>query len=467
MIIRGQIIIDTAKENLDINTVESLLTYQNPDYYQKMNLGLSVWNTPETVKTFEWGDEEDTCNLLYVLRGEAMKLKPLIGHLEYNFIHPDHPIKLQYINKDFNLDEYQEEAVRAMTQKRQGIIHAVTSAGKSLILVKAIAEIGQRALIVVHRKILMEQILKDIDKYIRDENGQKISPGIIGDGQFTIGPITIGIDKTLSRHMGDVRETFGVVILDECHICPANTIRTLINEINSKYRFGLTGTLRRKDKKEFLIYSTFGQIIATIDKDQLLAKGRVVPVRIKIETSETMFDWDSVVQGLTDQGSKNPTMQARQLQEKTIANDPERNRRINNLTASLSRTGGKTIVLSRYVAPCYALQDALREEFGIESGVITGKDSKEALESYKAMKERDLKVIFATIGCVSTGVSISDLDNIILISPIYNNELLLHQIRGRLMRTADGKTHGTLYFFYDQNIFPAWKLKKFLTIMQS
>lgn len=455
MKITDKIYIDknTELDSEAIAAIEETCTYDNPEYFQKMNLGLSVWNTPENIKTFKHLDDDT----MIVLRGEAMKIKPHIGHLRYDFDHPDHPINLSYINEDFDLDAYQEAAIEAMTKYRQGIIHAVTSAGKSLIIVKAISQIKQRALIVVHRKILMKQLLEDINKYIRDENGQKIQPGIIGDGSYTVGDITIGIDKTLLKHLDSIREEFGVVILDECHLAPANTIYTLINSINAKHRFGLSGTLRRKDQKEFLIYSTFGTVIATISKEVLLDKGRVVPVEIKIIESETRFDWDSACEEL------GPT-KARHLQEKTIALDPSRNDIILSLT---SRLPGKTIVLSRYVEPCYKLQDALGDQYGLESGVITGRNSKEALESYEAMKKRDLKIIFATIGCVSTGVSISDLDNIVLISPVYTNELMLHQIRGRLMRTAEGKTHGTLYFVYDPYIFPGWKLSKFIKIMRN
>jgi superfamily II DNA or RNA helicase len=83
------------------------------------------------------------------------------------------------------------------------------------------------------------------------------------------------------------------------------------------------------------------------------------------------------------------------------------------------------------------------------------------------MKEKDLQVIFATIGCVSTGVSISDLAHGVLISPVYTNELLLKQIAGRLMRTSPGKNFATLHFIYDRYIFPAWKLKKFISIIKS
>lgn len=462
MKVSDKIYIDLDAEPTD-ESILPLLTYENPEYFQKMNMGISVYRVPKEIKTYEIRDR-----LLVIPRGEALKIKPFFeGRWNIEFQHPDHPIHLKYINNDFELDQYQEGAVMAMKKYRQGIVHAVTSAGKSLIICKAIAEIGQRALVVVHRKILMEQLLEDIKKYIRDEKGNEIEPGIIGNGSVTVGPITIAIDKTLAKNLESYRESFGTVILDECHLAPANTIFTLLNGINSRNRFGLTGTLKRKDQKEFLIYSTFGQVIHTISKGELLELNRVVPVEIKILESDTKFDWDHVVTALTDQGEKNPTMKARHFQEQTIAHDPVRNDMVLDQVKRLYDKGGKTLVLSRYVEPCYSLQNKLLERFGIESGVITGKDSKEAVASYQAMKHGDSKVIFATIGCVSTGVSISDLWDGILISPVYTNELLLHQIRGRLMRTAKGKTKGTLWFVYDQYIFPKAKLNKFLKIMNS
>lgn len=462
MEVKDKLYIDLDKEQV-ADTVLPALTYRNPEYFQKMNMGISVYGVPKELKTYEIKGRT-----LEVPRGEVLTLKEhFITPYNPEFNHPDHPISLQYINKDFDLDQHQEGALAAMQQYRQGVIHAVTSAGKTLIICKAAVEVGQRTLVVVHRKVLMMQILEDIEKYIRDEKGNKIQPGIIGDGKCTIGDITVGIDKSLTKHLPAIREEFGMVILDECHLCPAKTISNLINSINSRSRFGLSGTLKRKDQKEFLIFSTFGKIISTIGKEVLLEAGRVVPVDIKIIESETRFDWDHVVLALTEQGEKNPAMKARHLQEQTIAHDQARNDIILDQVKRLHEKGGKTIILCRYVDPCYLLQKQLLERFGLESGVITGKDSKEAIESYEGMKHGDSKIIFATIGCVSTGVSISDLDDMVLISPVYTNELLLHQIRGRLMRKAEGKTHGTLWFIYDQHIFDGRKLNRFKSIMRN
>lgn len=462
MIVKDKIYIDLDTEYVDPGMFP-LLTYENPDYFQKMNMGLSVHGVSKEVKTWVLNNRE-----LQIPRGEALKIKPYFGNLwKPEFDHPDHPVKLQYINDDFELDQHQVGAVAAMQQYRQGIIHAVTSAGKSLMILKGIVESGQRGLIVVHRKVLMQQFLEDIDKYIRDEKGNKITPGIVGGGKSSIGDITIAIDKSLSKNLPAYQGAFGVVVLDECHLAPAKTIFDLINNINSKKRFGFSGTLKRKDGKQFLMFATFGSIIHTIEKEVLLEAGRVVPVYPKILESETRFDWDQVVTALTEQEHSNPTVKARQLQEEVIANDPERQRLIVDHVKRLYDVGGKTLVMSRYVEPCYSLQKQLLERFNIESGVITGKNAKEAVASYQDMKHGDSKVIFATIGCVSTGVSISDLWDGVLISPIHTNELLLHQIRGRLMRTAPGKNHGTLWFIHDPYIFKDWKLKNFLRIMKN
>lgn len=431
------------------------MTYKNPEYYQKMNLGLSVWKTPKVLKTYFEKDGK-----LVVLRGEFGKVRRFIKE-EVKPTHPQHePINLRYINNDFALDNFQEGAIEAILKRRQGVIHAVTSAGKSLIILKAICERNLPALIVVHRKILMQQFLEDIDKYVRDSNNQKIRVGIIGDGRSETGAITIAIDKSLGRNLEKYRDKFSIVFLDECHLCPADTMFTIINALNSEHKFGVSGTLRRKDAKEFLIFATFGGVCYTITKEQLLQKSRVVPVTTEIVETQTKFNYMGAVEELG-------ATRAYQLMEKTVSLDPGRNQQVIDLVATLALRGEKTLVLSKLVQPCYYLQQKFERETGLSSGVITGKDAEEALQSYERMKHGDLKVIFATIGCVSTGVSISDLDNIILIAPLYTNELLLHQIRGRLMRIAPGKKKGTLYYFYDQHIFDERKLRKFISIMES
>lgn len=448
-ILSDKIYIDFYNSKLTAEIMQEFV-YDNPEYYAKMNMGISVRNVPKVIPTYSFKN-----GILAVARGEIHKLVKADPSLEMNVDFPNAPISLQYINNDFDLDNYQNEAIEVLKRKRQGVIHAVTSAGKSLMILKAICEIGQRALIVVHLNLLKEQFLQDIDKYVRDKDGNKIKVGIIGGGKFSIGDITIAMDKSLSKHVEKVNDQFGVLFMDECHIAPATTLFHLINSIKTERRYGFSGTLKRKDGKEFLIFSTFGQVLYTISKVQLLDKNRVVPVRVEIIESDVPFDRDSVIEDV------GPT-RAHQILEDYLMAHPERTRKI---LETVSKMPGKTIVLSKRVEPCYRLSQIMKEQYGIDSGIITGKNQDEAVDAYNKMKHGDLRLIFATVGCVSTGISISDLDNLVLISPIYTNELLLHQIRGRLMRMSPGKKEGVFWFVYDHNIFHSGKLKQFINII--
>jgi len=228
MEIRDKIYIDLDEKPVD-QSVLQLLTYKNPEYYSKMNMGLPVWKIPKELKSYSIEGRQ-----LIVFRGEYRKIKNYVKEHRFDTRHPHTTDpKLQYINNDFPLDDFQEKAIKAITENNQGIIHAVTSAGKSLIILKAITKLHQKALIVVHRKTLMKQFLDDIDLYIRDKDGNKIEPGIIGDGVVRLGPITVAIDKTLGNNLERFKARFGIVILDECHLCPAQTMLNLINNINS------------------------------------------------------------------------------------------------------------------------------------------------------------------------------------------------------------------------------------------
>ncbi len=449
-VISDKIYIDFYNSKLNQEFL-STLVYDNPDYFMKMNIGISVYGVPKQFQTFELKN-----GVLTVTRGEYGKLIKADPNIEVKFDFEDHPIDLQYINNDFQLDDFQEGCVETLKTRRQGVVHAVTSAGKSLMIVKAICELKQRAVIIVHRKLLMEQFINDIKAYVRDKDGKPIKIGFIGNGKYEIGDITIAIDKTLAKNLYRCRKEFGVVFMDECHLAPSATMYTVINSLCAERRYGFSGTLKRKDQKEFLMYASFGPIIYSITRSELENVNRVVKVEPKIITSNVLFDFGSVIESVG-------VTRAHQMLEDFLMKSTERKKIILDEVVKMK---GKTIILSKRVEPCYELQHELLEKYGVESGVITGKDAKGSLESFNKMKFDDLQIIFATVGCVSTGISISDLQNIFLISPIYSNEALLKQIRGRVMRTAPGKDIGYLYFLYDQHVFHPGKLQKFLSIIK-
>lgn len=447
MKIDSVVTLETAgKDPAKVKALLKECTYANPAWSIARNLGFSVWSIPRTISTYE---REGT--VIRFSRGEISKVRGFFPEEPLDEMDNAPRAAFTYTNKVFDLDSHQKEAVRAITRKKQGIIFATTSAGKTHIVIASAAALGYSTLILVHRKILLKQFRDDIQKYVTTPEGLPIDIGIIGDGSLTVGKeITIAMEKTLSKHP-ELYDKFGVVFMDECHLAPANTFQLIMNKIPAARRYGLSGTLVRKDQKQFLIYATFGKIISQINKEDLLDLNRISPVRLEVHESDVVARLEDLVE------STQSTTKAWAAARKILHESDERLEQIVRIRQGL---GGKALILSGLVDPCRVLAskfEAARQTVG----VITGRDSKEAQKSFEDIKAGTIDTVVATVGCVSTGVDIPDLDHIILMDPIFSNEVLLGQIIGRVRRKAAGKIEGVFHFIWDPGVFSKKRLNQF------
>lgn len=103
------------------------------------------------------------------------------------------------------------------------VIVAPPGSGKTIIALKIIADKQQPALIVVHRKQLMEQWIERIQTFL---GISKNEIGKIGQGKSKIGKkLTVATIQTLAKELnkteqGKITDVFGTVIIDECHHIP-------------------------------------------------------------------------------------------------------------------------------------------------------------------------------------------------------------------------------------------------------
>ena len=73
--------------------------------------------------------------------------------------------------------------------------------------------------------------------------------GQIGNQKFTVGnKITVAMIQSLTRsdEIDKIANSFGTIIVDECHHIPAKSFREAIVNFNSFYLYGLTATPKRK-----------------------------------------------------------------------------------------------------------------------------------------------------------------------------------------------------------------------------
>ena len=145
---------------------------------------------------------------------------------------------------------------------------------------KIIEQKKQNTLIIVHRKELLDQWKERI---IASFGYSKKEIGQIGWGKNILDkPVVIGMIQALSKmkDIEQITESFGTIIVDECHHIPAKTFRTTISKFTSKHLYGFTATPKRKNNDEKLIYWYIGDIISEIDSEEIRAESW------KIQTEE-------------------------------------------------------------------------------------------------------------------------------------------------------------------------------------
>lgn len=124
------------------------------------------------------------------------------------------------------LRDYQRQAVETALTRTRGIVQISTGGGKTEVLAGIVASVPDRWLIVVPQADLLVQTADRIEK----RTGER--PGLIGDGQWEPGRITVATFQTLSRRMSKSKDQAAYafmrsvrgIIVDECHSAASGTL---------------------------------------------------------------------------------------------------------------------------------------------------------------------------------------------------------------------------------------------------
>ena len=290
------------------------------------------------------------------------------------------------------------------------IINAFVSWGKTFTAIAVAAKLGQKTLVVVHTLALRDQWEKEIEHCLG------IKPGIIGSGKFDVTPIIVVANvQTLGKKMKEIQNMFGTLILDEMHHVSAPTFSKIIDKSNARYKIGLSGTLKRKDGKHVIFNDYFG-----FDVHQPPKENYITP-RVVLVKSETRFP-DS---------AKIPWAN----RVNAVAYDEGYQRMISQLASVYAAKGHKVLVVSDRVQFLNRCADLT----GNNAICITGELPHEQRdEELKKIKDGTADILYGSQSIFSEGISVNELSCLILGTPI-NNEPLLIQLIGRVIRKMDGK----------------------------
>ena len=199
------------------------------------------------------------------------------------------------------------------------------------------------------------------------------------------------------------------------HHVSSPTFSKVIDTSYARYKIGLSGTIERKDGKHVVFRDYFGSKIFKPPKENFMTP------QVHVIKSDVRF-----MDGARIPWANRVT---------SLANDEEYKHTIAMLSSFYAAKGHKVLVVSdrvNFLKNCSAL-------VGETAICVTGEVPHEERETLlDEINYGNKNILFGTQAIFSEGISVNSLSVLILGTPI-NNEPLLTQLIGRVIREKDGK----------------------------
>eukprot|EP00177_Eucheuma_denticulatum_P008578 GFKZ01015622.1.p1 GENE.GFKZ01015622.1~~GFKZ01015622.1.p1 ORF type:complete len:884 (+),score=138.51 GFKZ01015622.1:83-2653(+) len=228
-------------------------------------------------------EEEEVRNLLSSTKKKAFEFEVRpeeVEHVKRRAIELDYPLMEEYdfrndtVNKSIDLDlkpiakirPYQEKSLEKMFgngRARSGVIVLPCGAGKSLVGVTAACTIKKPVLCLCTSSVSVEQWRYQFATWStmpRDQIGRFVASNSGMKDKSFYGGVTVTTYSMIShsgrraaeseRMLNELKQKeWGLLLLDEVHVVPANVFRRVIGVIKAHCKLGLTATLLREDEK--------------------------------------------------------------------------------------------------------------------------------------------------------------------------------------------------------------------------
>lgn len=365
-----------------------------------------------------------------------------------------------YMGDAIKRRDYQVNSAKLILQYKRNVSEIATSAGKTFIMWLIFYYLLKKKLV---KKILMivpntQLILQSEEDFLQYSDGFKLFKvkiqNIHGGTEKvkTDSDIIIGTFQTLCKMDKSFFDGINCVAVDEAHFTNCTSIKKILSNCNdAEYRFGLTGTLQMDGSAEdYTIQAHLGPLVNKISPHFLFKNKYATPVKVKAIIMDYLSDEmkENLYTLRMNKDLYEPS-KIFSLEKDAIVHDKKRFKFITNY---IGKSTKNSLVLFSNIKHKYGkrvyeyLKNAHCDK---QLFYVDGSTDPMMREEFKAlMEEGTNKILVASFGTMSTGISINSIHNIFLIEN-YKSEKIIKQTIGRGMRLKDGKTHVNIIDFVD------------------
>lgn len=434
------------------NQIRSLAAFDNPVFYKNKRLGYSNYYNFSAVYM-----GKDIDGYIRIPRGlrETLISNCIEAGIEYDIT--DHREKGRPIRVSFNreLRTGQDLAADKMLQHDHGVLSATTAFGKTVVCSYLIAQRKVNTLILLQSKDLLEQWVEELTNFLnineetptyktktgREKKRDSVIGILTGNKNTLTGIIDVAmVGSMYSRgNFNEFINSYGMVIMDECHHCASNTSVEVMQKVNARYVYGVSATPKRGDNLEKIIHMLLGPIrhsYTAKERAEAQGIGHYVYPRFTrvIDTNKTKNDINGAYNLISENVVRN---------EIIIADTKDS---INN--------GRTPVILTRYKEQAKYLYDNLSGSADYVFLLYGDHSDKENSEIRKQLREvpRDKTIILVATGQkIGEGFDFPRLDTLMLAAPVSFGGRL-EQYVGRLHRDYEGKKDVVVYDYIDSHI---------------
>lgn len=366
---------------------------------------------------------------------------------------------IDYVMDNYQVRDYQTNAVLMSVSHGNGIIKAATGAGKTTIAARTIHALKKRTVFIVHTRDLLYQTIESFNRMFPDE-----IIGQIGDGKIDYQNITVATMQTLAI-LNDIevgknkfdedadavketkvqykeiynpdvwhkyKNTVDCVMFDEVQrICSqtAYAVRFLFERAN--YAFGYSASPWRDDGSDLMIEAAFGRRIVDITASELIKQGYLVKPYITIKSAPTVWE------GKTYE----------QVYKSAIVENVFRNMQVANDALDQYNLGRNTLVLVTQIRHGEILEKMLND-MGAPATFISGKSGmKKRRQTIQDMRDGKAQLVIAST-IADVGLDVPRLQSIVEAGAGKSSVTALQRL-GRIMRPFDGKDKCYFITYHD------------------